>query len=74
MMNGLMIETPEDPIPFLIEQLSPENKQPWWVIIMGPPKSHRKEHTLVLAEHFKYECLSVGDLLEKEVNKKSEIG
>ena len=74
MMTDLMIETPSDPIPFLIDKLAPENKQPQRVIIMGPPKSHRKEHALVLSEHFKYECLSVGDLLEKEVNKKSELG
>ncbi len=41
---------------------------------MGPPGSKRKEHALALAEHFNWSCLSVGDLLKKEVSKKSDYG
>ena len=41
---------------------------------MGPPGSKRKEHALALAEHFKFESVSVGDLLNKEISKKSELG
>ena len=41
---------------------------------MGPPGSHRKETALALAEHFNWSCISVGDLLKKEVSKKSEVG
>lgn len=44
------------------------------IIIMGPPGSKRKEHALSLAEHFGYTCISVGDLLNKEISKKSEYG
>jgi adenylate kinase len=41
---------------------------------MGPPGSSRKEIALALHEHFSWECISIGDLLRKEVSKKSEQG
>lgn len=41
---------------------------------MGPPGSGRKETALALSEHFSWGCISIGDLLKKEVNKKSEYG
>jgi adenylate kinase len=41
---------------------------------MGPPGSKRKEHALSLAEYYSYTCISVGDLLNKEISKKSEYG
>jgi adenylate kinase len=41
---------------------------------MGPPGSSRKETALALGEYFNWTCISVGDLLKKEVQKKSELG
>lgn len=45
---------------------------------MGPPGSKRKEIALSLAEYMSeevsYVCISVGDLLNKEISKKSEFG
>jgi adenylate kinase len=41
---------------------------------MGPPGSNRKENALALAEYFNWACISIGDLLKKEVSKKSEYG
>jgi adenylate kinase len=41
---------------------------------MGPPGSNRKENALALAEYFNWTCISIGDLLKKEVSKKSEYG
>ena len=41
---------------------------------MGPPGSNRKESALALAEHFGWSCISIGDLLKKEVSKKSDFG
>ena len=89
MMWELMIETPDDPIPFLISKLNPDDKtkdgsiglqskvelpQQSRIFILGPPKCHSKEFTLMLSEHFKYQSVSIGDLLKKEVKKKSDIG
>jgi adenylate kinase len=44
------------------------------IFITGPPGSNRKEVALALAEHFNWTCISVGDLLKKEVSKKSDLG
>ena len=47
-------------------------------IIVGPPGSNRKEIALSLNEYLSEDmslsCISVGDLLNKEIQKKSEIG
>lgn len=76
MMKSLIISKPSQPVPFLINKLtSPEIKR---LIIVGPPGSKRKEIALSLAEYLSEEnsfvCLSVGDLLNKEISKKSEYG
>lgn len=47
--------------------------------MIGPPGSHRKEVALTLAEGFQEEgnqitCISVGDLINKEVTKHSDFG
>ncbi len=47
-------------------------------VIVGPPGSKRKEIALSLAEYMADDvslvCISVGDLLNKEISKKSELG
>ncbi|CAI2369171.1 unnamed protein product [Moneuplotes crassus] len=75
MMKTLIISKPDDPIPHLLDTLQkPQTKR---IFIMGPPGSKRKEHILTLAdnfEDFKYEAICVGDLLNKEITKKSDMG
>jgi len=44
------------------------------IFLVGPPGSNRKENALALAEYFSWACISIGDLLKKEVSKKSEYG
>ena len=44
------------------------------IFIVGPPGSNRKENALALAEYFNWQSISIGDLLKKEVSKKSEYG
>jgi hypothetical protein len=41
---------------------------------VGPPGSNVRELTLQLSDHFEAVVVSVGDLLKKEVSKKTEIG
>jgi adenylate kinase len=41
--------------------------------MVGPAGSNRKENALALAEYFGWTCVSVGDLLKKELSKKSEF-
>jgi adenylate kinase len=44
------------------------------IFISGPPGSAVRELTLQLSDHFETEVISVGDLLVKEMNKKTDIG
>ena len=44
------------------------------VFLVGPPGSNRKEIALSLGEYFNWQSISVGDLLKKEISKKSEYG
>ena len=76
MMKSLIVNKPKDPIDFLLKKLnSPDMKR---FIIVGPPGSKRKEIALSLSEYLSEEnsfiCISVGDLLRKEISKKSEFG
>jgi adenylate kinase family enzyme len=41
---------------------------------VGPPGSNRKDNAGALAEYFGWDSISVGDLLRKEVSKKSDFG
>ena len=73
LFKDLIINRPEEPLDFLIEKL--KNPKPIIrLFVVGPPGSNRKEIALSLADHFAWPCVSVGDLLNKEVSKKSEIG
>lgn len=40
--------------------------------MVGPPGSNRKEVALGMQEFFGWVCISMGDLLKKEVSKKTE--
>lgn len=42
--------------------------------MVGPPGSKVKEVALRLSQHFKATMISVGDLLKKEVVKKTDLG
>jgi adenylate kinase family enzyme len=41
---------------------------------MGPPGSFRKENAQHISEHFGWKCIDTGELLRREVSKKSELG
>lgn len=41
---------------------------------MGPPGSKTTELSLQLANEFKFTCVSVGNLLKKQVSMKTSIG
>jgi adenylate kinase family enzyme len=43
------------------------------LFLVGPPGSLRKENALALSEYFGWACISLSDLLKKEVSKKSEF-
>ena len=44
------------------------------VFLMGPPGSFRQENATFIADQFGWKCITTGDLLRKEVAKKTETG
>ena len=44
------------------------------IFVVGPPGINIKEITLKLSQHFNSTTISIGDLLKKEVMKKTELG
>jgi adenylate kinase len=80
-MKSLIIKKPDDPIEYLIKKLSePECNGVRLIIflekkifIIGPPGSKVRELALSLTEYFKFNFVSVGDLLIKELSKKSPL-
>ena len=68
----LIIRQPSDCIEFLIEKLSEGEKKK--IFVVGPPGSEVREICLQLSDYLGFNCVSVGDLLNKEVSKKSALG
>jgi len=42
--------------------------------LVGPVGSNSKEIALELCDYFGYTCVSIGDLLKKEISKKTNLG
>eukprot|EP00331_Platyophrya_macrostoma_P033037 CAMPEP_0176444716 /NCGR_PEP_ID=MMETSP0127-20121128/23237_1 /TAXON_ID=938130 /ORGANISM="Platyophrya macrostoma, Strain WH" /LENGTH=452 /DNA_ID=CAMNT_0017830295 /DNA_START=17 /DNA_END=1375 /DNA_ORIENTATION=- len=72
LMKSLILQKPADPINFMIHKLTdPPQKK---IFIVGPPGSKARELSLQLADYLHYTCTSVGDLLHKEISKRSDLG
>ena len=79
LLIGLMKDLPKDPLEYMVKKLEDPERNlitaATRVLIMGPPGSNKKEVALSLAEHFNINsCISIGDLLRKEISKKSDLG
>lgn len=70
LMKELTVHQPENPLDFLIQKLEQPKKR--WMFIIGPPGSNRKEVALSVADHFGAVCISTGDVIQKELNKKND--
>lgn len=83
LLKSVLINKPEDPIDYMLQKLNePErtklhlfpNFLERKIFIIGPPGSHVRELALQLADYLGYTCSSVGDLLNKEISKKTDLG
>ena len=87
LMQLLVIHKPEDPLNFLIDRLSRPESLFFFLLMLnlsiitakkiflvGPAGSNSKEIALELCDYFGYTCVSIGDLLKKEISKKSNLG
>lgn len=79
MLKSLIIKKPDDPIQFLINKLQePESRYKIQkiakkIFVVGPPGSKLRELSLTLADYLNFHFVSIGDLIEKELSKKSEL-
>lgn len=72
LLKELIILKPKDPIDYLIKRIKlPDTKR---IFITGSPGVNRREIALSIGNHFKYEVISTGDILRKEITKKLEVG
>lgn len=86
LMKSLITTKPADPISHLISKLEqPESKcvtvtyVVLRIVLIRPPGSRGKEIALSLAEYLSEQagnitCISVGDLIDKEISKRSSYG
>lgn len=68
LMKELVINKPSDPVEYMISRI--KTKDTKRIFVTGYPGTNRKEIALSLTENFGYSCVSLGDLLNKEINKK----
>lgn len=72
LLKELVVNKPNDPISYLIKRLKTEDISR--VFITGSSGCDRKEISLLIADDLRYSCVSVGDLIVKETDKKLESG
>lgn len=70
LLKELVVNQPDEPLDYLINRL--QSKDVKRIFITGLPGSESKEIALSLADHLEYSCVPVGDLIDKEINKKQE--
>ncbi|EGR27597.1 hypothetical protein IMG5_193500 [Ichthyophthirius multifiliis] len=72
LMKDIVKDQPAQPLDYLIKKLGePTQKR---VFLVGPPGSNTTELALQLANEFKFTCISVGDLLKKQISMKNQQG
>jgi adenylate kinase len=72
LLTELIINKPDSPVDYLIDRL--KKKDTRRIFITGSAGADRKELSLSLAEHIGYTCVSLGDLIQKEIDKKLDNG
>ena len=72
LLKELVVNKPKDPIEYLIKRLKTDDISR--VFITGSSGSDRKEVSLSIADDLGFACVSVGDLIVKEMDKKLESG
>ena len=72
LQKQLLIHRPENPIDFLIKKLG--KKPSTKIFVVGPPGSQSKMIASQISDHFQFEKVSTGVLLNQEKEKSSELG
>jgi adenylate kinase len=72
LMKELLINKPKEPVDYLIQRL--KKKDTKRIFITGASGNERKEIALFLAGHNNMTGVSLGDLVQKEIDKKLDLG
>lgn len=71
LFKELIVNKPKEPIDYLIKRIKkPDTKR---IFITGSAGTDRKELALSISNHFNFHCISLGDLIHKEISKKIDI-
>ena len=70
LFKELIINKPENPIDYLIERL--KLKEVKRIFITGYSGTNRKSISLAISNALNYQCLSMNDLIDREISKKME--
>lgn len=71
LFKELIVNKPKDPLDYLIKRIKkPDSKR---IFITGSAGTDRKELALSISNHFNFHCISIGDLIQKEISKKIDI-
>ena len=71
LFKELIVNKPKEPIDYLIKRIKkPDTKR---IFITGSAGTDRKELALSISNHFNFHCISLGDLIQKEISKKIDI-
>ena len=68
LFKELIVNKPDNPVEYLIQRM--KKKDTKRIFITGLSGTDRKDVSLGVAGAFGYTCLSLGDLLEREITKK----
>ncbi|EGR29649.1 hypothetical protein IMG5_151980 [Ichthyophthirius multifiliis] len=72
LLKDLIISQPEKPIDYLINKIQePKLKK---VFLVGPPGSRTSELASQLANEYKFACISIGEILKKQISMKNIYG
>lgn len=71
LFKELIVNKPNEPLDYLIKRIKKTDTKR--IFITGSAGSDRKELALSISNHFNFHCISLGDLIQKEISKKIEI-
>ena len=69
--KDLIVNKPKDPLDYLIKRVKTVDSKR--IFITGSAGTDRKELALSISNHFNFHCISLGDLIQKEISKKIEV-
>jgi adenylate kinase len=71
LLREIIVNKPKDPVAYMTDYIK-KKKDISRIFITGTAGTSRKEISLAIGNDLGYACISVGDIIQKELNKKLE--